>query len=180
MSIPNTLPYDICSLNLEYVISKNKEIALTSNMLIIAFMFILYCVYSNYSHRVRTMLFTLNKYIELVERINNDQNIFDFSEPSQNIFNPVALLEHYNSIEGVSDEESDGSEDGSEDGTQSEAASEGGEDDTPEPQHKPYRLRNRKPVEYRFDRDYTVPLVRNRKTKSTSNLGISGKTWRLD
>ena len=48
MPLTNTLPYDICSLNLEYVISKNREIALTSNMLIIAFMFILYCVYTEY------------------------------------------------------------------------------------------------------------------------------------
>ena len=172
MSIPNTLPYDICSLNLEYVISKNREIALTSNMLIIAFMFIIYCVYSNYSYKVRTMLFTINKYIELVDRMNHDQNVFDFNEPSQNILNPVALLEHYNSLEDA--------EDGSEDGTQSEAVSEGGEDDTSEPRGKPYSLRNRKPVDYRFGRDYTVPMVRNRKSKSTSNLGISGKTWRLD
>ena len=83
-----------------------------------------------------------------------------------------SLLEHYNSLEDA--------EDGSEDGTQSEAVSEGGEDDTSEPRGKPYSLRNRKPVDYRFDRDYTVPMVRNRKSKSTSNLGISGKTWRLD
>ena len=174
MPLTNTLPYDICPLNLEYVLSKNKEIALTSNMLIVGFMFILYCVYSNYSYRVRTMLYTINKYIELVDRMNHDQNVFDFNEPSQNILNPVALLEHYNSLE-----ESD-AENHSEDGTQSEAVSEGGEDDTPEPQHTPYRLRNRKPVEYRFDRDYSSPLVRNRKTKSASNLGIRGKTWHLD
>ena len=103
MPMPNTLPYDICSLNLEYVISKNKEIALTSNMLIIAFMFIIYCVYSNYSYKVRTMLFTINKYIELVDRMNHDQNVFDFNEPSQNILNPVALLEHYNSLEDAED-----------------------------------------------------------------------------
>ena len=173
MPLTNTLPYDICPLNLEYVLSKNREIALTSNMLIVGFMFILYCVYSNYSYRVRTMLFTINKYIELVDRMNHDQNVFDFNEPSQNILNPVALLEHYNSLESDTEEHS-------EDGTQSEAVSEGEEDDTPEPHCKPYSLRNRKPVDYRFDRDYTVPLVRNRKTKSTSNLGIRGKTWHLD
>jgi len=173
MPLTNTLPYDICPLNLEYVLSKNREIALTSNMLIVGFMFILYCVYSNYSYRVRTMLFTINKYIELVDRMNHDQNVFDFNEPSQNILNPVALLEHYNSLESDTEEHS-------EDGTQSEAVSEDGEDDTLEPHRKPYSLRNRKPVEYRFDRDYTEPLVRNRKTKSTSNLGIRGKTWHLD
>ena len=173
MPLTNTLPYDICPLNLEYVLSKNREIALTSNMLIVGFMFILYCVYSNYSYRVRTMLFTINKYIELVDRMNHDQNVFDFNEPSQNILNPVALLEHYNSLESEA-------EDHSEDDTQSEAVSEGGDDDTPEPHRNPYSLRNRKPVEYRFDRDYSVPMVRNRKTKSTSNLGIRGKTWHLD
>ena len=177
MPLTNTLPYDICPLNLEYVLSKNRELALTSNMLILGFMFILYCVYSNYSYRVRTMLFTINKYIELVDRMNHDQNVFDFNEPSQNILNPVALLEHYNSLES---EAEDHSEEHSEDGTQSEAVSEAEEDDTSEPHRKPYSLRNRKPVEYRFDRDYTVPLVRNRKTKSTSNLGIRGKTWHLD
>ena len=52
-------------------------------MLIVGFMFILYCVYSNYSYRVRTMLFTINKYIELVDRKNHDQNVFDFNEPSE-------------------------------------------------------------------------------------------------
>lgn len=173
MPLQNTLPYDICPLNLEYVLSKNREIALTSNMLIVGFMFILYCVYSNLSKKICRLLFTINKYVELVETMNNDQNVFDFSEPSQNIYNPVTLLEHYNSLESDA-------ENHSEDDTQSKAVSEGGEDDTPEPQHKPYRLRNRKPVEYRFDRDYSVPLIRNRKTKSTSNLGIRGKTWHLD
>ena len=173
MPLQNTLPYDICPLNLEYVLSKNREIALTSNMLIVGFMFILYCVYSNYSYQVKTMLYTINKYIELVDRMNHDQNVFDFNEPSQNILNPVALLEHYNSLESEA-------EDHSEDGTESEAVSEGGEDDTPQPHRKPYSLRNRKPVEYRFDRDYSDTLPRNRNTKSSSNLGIRGKTWHLE
>ena len=53
-------------------------------------------------------------------------------------------MEYYNSLE-----ESD-AENHSEDDTQSEAVSEGGDDDTPEPHCKPYSLRNRKPVDYRF------------------------------
>ena len=111
MPLLNTLPYDICPLNLEYVISKNRELSLTSNMLTIGFMFILYCVYSNYSQKVCRLLFTINKYVELIEKMNKDQNVFDFSKPSQNIYRPYDLLEYYNSLESDSEGESEGESD---------------------------------------------------------------------
>ncbi len=47
MPFINTLPYDNCALNIEYLYGKNREISVSANMMLMAFLFITYFIYNN-------------------------------------------------------------------------------------------------------------------------------------
>ena len=171
MPLSNPLPYDVCPLNLEYVLSKYNEISVTSNMMLITFLFIVYCMYTTYANRINRLIDLLTKYVELIENINDNHNMFDFANGTHNLYDPSGMLEFY--TESQSDCES----------------CEDSESDSDQESHEPVESNNRRVLrsetrkretEYKFDRDYNVPLVRNRKSKSASTLGIRGKTWHLD
>lgn len=177
----NTLPYDICPLNLEYVISKNKEIALTSNMMLLTFLGVVFLITYNCNRRETYLLKLLGQYKELLVSINKRHEIFDFE--NQSIYDPNSLIEYINSIEEYgSDTESE-----TESEAESESDCESGENRSKQPEQNNRRIlrshtKHQSPtpneVFYHFDRDYNN--VRNRKTKTHSNLGIRGKTWRLE
>ena len=174
----NTLPYDYCDLNLYYVISKNKELVLTSNMMIMGFLFILYCLYSNYSSRINRLMSMLNKYVELIENINDNHNMFDFVNGTHNLYDPSGMLEFYTESDSESKSDCESCED-----SESESDQDSHENEEPVESNNRRILRSetrKRETEYQFDRDYSVPLVRNRKSKSASTLGIRGKTWHLD
>ena len=178
MPVTTSLPYDVCPLNLEYIIAKNKELAVTSNMMLLAFLFIMYCLYSSYSYRLKSTMNVLKRYVDLVNKMNNRSNIFDFENGNHDIYNPYVLHEYLDTL--------------------SESDCEGGESSESDSDHNPHdyeihvdsnnnrrvlRSHTRKhhadddvdrDVEYRFDRDYNK--VRNRK----ANLGIQGRNWDLD
>ena len=181
MPVTTSLPYDVCPLNLEYIIAKNKELAVTSNMMLLAFLFIMYCLYSSYSYRLKSTMIVLKRYVDLVEKMNNRNEVFDFENGNHDIYNPYVLHEYLDTL-----------------GDESESDCEGGEGSESDSDHNPHdyqvqvdsnnnrrvlRSHTRKHhsegddnsyVEYRFDRDYNK--VRNRK----SNLGIQGRNWNLD
>lgn len=171
----NTLPYDVCPLNLEYVISKNKEITLTSNMMLVMFFIILFFISINCSRRETYLIKLLGKYKELVEDINKRHDIFDFKY--QSIYNPSGLMEYLNSIEEKDSE------------AESKSDCESGDSSSVEPDQSNRRIlrshtKHQRPeqseVLYNFDRDYNYSSFTNRKEKNHSNLGIQGKTWHLE
>tara|TARA_B100001057_G_C22854191_1_gene952117 strand:- start:2881 stop:3402 length:522 start_codon:yes stop_codon:yes gene_type:complete len=173
MQIPTSLPYDNCQLNLEYIIGKNREISISSNMILLFFLFVTYSLYSAYNSRITTTVNIINKYITLISEINSSYDIFDLDDVD--ITSPDNLLEYF-----IENHDNEGSE-------ASEASEDSDEDHnlivTLDKNNSRRVLRSdtrRQEVEYKFDRDYQFPLVRKRKSKSTSNLGISGKNWHLD
>ena len=85
MPLSNPLPYDVCPLNLEYVLSKYKEVSVTSNMMLITFLFIVYCMYTTYANRINRLIDLLTKYVELIENINDNHNMFDFANGTHNL-----------------------------------------------------------------------------------------------
>lgn len=172
MPFINTLPYDNCALNIEYLYGKNREISVSANMMLMAFLFITYYIYNNLSSRVVHLNSKIDKYVKLLNNINEVYHIFDYH--TQNIWNPDELLEYF-------DEETECdtvSESGSEN---SDAEIEDNSELQDDSNRRVLRSQTRhNEVEYKFDRDYNIPLIRKRKSKSTSNLGIRGKTWQLD
>lgn len=180
MHLTKQLPFDVCPLNLEYLIAKNKEIALTSNMMFVVFLFIMYFLYTNYSYKIKRIMNVLKRYVDLVEKMNSKNPVFDFENGDHDIYNPFKLHDYLNSIT----EESN---------SKSESDCEGGDGSNSDRDHNTHdsqiqvdsnnrrvlRSHTRKhdgEVEYIFDRDYNTNLVRNRKSK----LGIHGKNWDLD
>ena len=198
-----SLPYTNCPMNLEYVISKNHEMVLTSNMMLTIFVFIsysMYIFYNNYSlkqyNRTKYLENVLSNYVNLVELMNSDSEVFDFDEV--NINDPYALINYYNGEYGSSEEdtEEDTGEDTGEEQSDHSDAEEDSEPElpsTPPPNKRHLRSNSQKIVDYRFDRDYNMSFKINsnksRSNKSKSNksqsqssntLGISGRNWHLD
>ena len=181
MPITTSLPYDACALNLEYIIAKNREIAVTSNMMLIAFLFIMYCLYSSYSYRLNSTMNVLKRYVDLVEKMNNRNAIFDFENEVHDIYNPYVLHEYLDTLSNESKSDCEGGDSSDSDShhnthdyqvhvdsnnnrrvlrSHTRKHDENGDDD----------------VEYCFDRNYNTNMVRNRK----SSLGIRGRNWNLD
>ena len=178
MTSYETLPYDFCPLNVDYLISKNQEAYATMNMLILVSFVINVILYSLFSQASKCYMRINRKYAETIMQINGDYNIFDADKVD--VLNPFALYTYYMTI--VRDPD-----------TESESASESDSDsDSPEniiitvsgdnnrrvlrsDVRRQRRSSTPPPEEYGFDRDYRAPLKANK-----TNLGIRGKHWKLE
>lgn len=185
MTSYETLPYDFCPLNLDYLISKNQEAYATMNMLIVVSFIVNIILYSLFSHTSKTYMRINRKYAETVLQLNDDYDIFDADKVD--VLNPFALYTYYMTIVRDPDTESESE-------SESESASES-DSDTPENiiitvrgdntrrvlrsdvrrQRRTSTPPPAEPEEYDFDRDYRTPLKKNK-----TNLGIRGKHWKLE
>lgn len=182
MTSYETLPYDFCPLNLDYLISKNQEAYATMNMLILVSFIVNIILYSLFSHASKCYMRINRQYVETILQINDDHEIFDADKVD--VLNPFALHTYYMTIVRDPDTES-----GS--GSESETASES-DSDSPEniiitvsgdnnrrvlrsDVRRQHRSSTPPPEEYSFDRDYRTPLKANK-----TNLGIRGRHWKLE
>ncbi len=168
-------------MNLDYVIAKNHEIAVTSNMMLCIFLFVTYSLYGFYNNHLNKQRIlnsklsnTIMHYKELVELMNNTDEVFDFTE--MDINDPESLIEHYNEDDTENEDEDDTAS------TMNEDSNEEDEEPLPRPPPTPQprptrptrsnstrilRSQARKEEEYRFDRDYNVELKSNTRNTST-------------
>jgi hypothetical protein len=195
-----SLPFNICQMNLDYVIAKNHEIAVTSNMMLCIFLFVTYSLYGFYNNHLNKLRIkkselttTIMYYKELVELMNNTDEVFDFIE--MDINDPETLIEHYNDNVNVNvnvnvnDDETastmneDSNEETEDSNEETEDSNEEEEEPIPRPPPTPHprptrpnrilRSQSRKEEEYRFDRDYNVELKSNTRNTSTRPLYTS-------
>ena len=195
-----SLPFNICQMNLDYVIAKNHEIAVTSNMMLCIFLFVVYSMYGFYNNHLNNQR-TLNSklsntimhYKELVELMNNTDEVFDFTE--MDINDPESLIEHYNDNEDEDDTENENEDEDDTASTMNEESNEEDEEPLPRPPPTPQprptrptrsnssrvlRSQSRKEEEYRFDRDYNVELKSNSRNTSTRPSNNSPRKRRLN
>lgn len=178
-----SLPFNICQMNLDYVIAKNHEIAVTSNMMLCIFLFVVYSLYGFYNNHLNRQRIlnselanTIMHYKELVELMNNTDEVFDFTE--MDINDPESLIEHYNENEDDTENENEDEDDTA--STMNEDSNEEEELPRPPPTPQPrptrptrsnsnriLRSQSRKEEEYKFDRDYNVELKSNTRNTST-------------
>tara|TARA_B100000575_G_scaffold294223_1_gene308760 strand:+ start:362 stop:745 length:384 start_codon:yes stop_codon:yes gene_type:complete len=124
---------------------------------------------------------TLTNYVELVELMNTDSEVFDFEEV--NVNDPKELINYYNRD---CDSDSDSSEEDSHSEEEQAESDQESEHELPPPPtiHKRVlRSNSKKIVDYGFDRDYNIQLKTNSNkshSQKQSTLGISGKNWHLD
>ena len=177
MTSYETLPYDFCPLNLDYLISKNQEAYATMNMLILVSFVVNVILYSLFSHASKCYMRINRKYVETILQINDDHDIFDVDKVD--VLNPFALYTYYMTIVRDPDTES-GSESGSESPENIIITVSG--DNNRRVLRSDVRRKRRSstpppppPEEYGFDRDYRTPLKANK-----TNLGIRGKHWKLE
>lgn len=163
-----SLPYDNCELNNEYLIDKLNESSIVANMIFCIAIIIMYILFTGVSVGESYYINAIKNYKVLLRSINNDYEIFDFNR-THDIKNPYALIQYYNTLDLNPDHESDTEVEPAEPIFQMKLRSKS------KSKSKSNNYSNSNSgVEYRFDRDYNIPLKQN------TNLGIKGSNWKLD
>lgn len=178
MTSYETLPYDFCPLNLDYLISKNQEAYATMNMLIVVSFIVNIILYSLFSQASKTYMRINRKYAEIVLQLNDDYEIFDADKVD--VLNPFALYTYYMTIvrDPDTESESESPEESDSDTPENIIITVRGDNDRRVLRSDVRRQRRSstpEPEEYHFDRDYRTTLKKNK-----TNLGIRGKHWKLE
>ena len=159
-----SLPYDNCELNNEYLIDKLNESSIVANMIFCIAIIIMYILFTGVSAGESYYINAIQNYKILLRSINNDYEIFDFNR-THDIKNPYALIQYYNTLDFNHD--SDTEVEPAEPIFQMKLRSKSNNYSTS-------NSTSNSGVEYRFDRDYNIPLKQN------TNLDIKGSNWKLD
>ena len=173
------------TITIEYLLAKNQEANMVSNMITIMFLISNYLIY-RLLHKTNKRL--INKYNYILELFNKKYNIGNIDDLDLLLLKLKEELESSNnseeedveseeedddSEEEESEEEDDDSEEEEEEEEESEEEEEEKLDNTDNSKYTTVlRSRNKKNHEviYGFDREY----------KTEDNLGINGKNWSLD
>ena len=89
-----TLPYNSCELNNDYLIDKLNESSIAANMIFCGSIVIMYILFMGLSVSETYYINTISNYRTLIESINSDYNLFDFSRV-HDIKDPYALIQYY-------------------------------------------------------------------------------------